>query len=466
VQQDTLRRLLDGYFHLDWRVFRNRHDAHYYRRSATTAIDAAYVAHQCATLISSSLMIGFLAALTLWVYPLISLGLGVAFMGMLILMQWMLGRAQKRAAHAREAALGRWTAGMAEAFSAFREIRVYRLERFFLDRFGTAIAELAANNRRLDYLPVLPRLIMDFMIFGVVLLVVAFWLVLDRPTAELLPLLVFFAIVARSILPAMMNVLSIRAQLYGSIVNIELVLEEFARNRSGRRETIQVAPSSAEPPRFALCGVTFRHDETQRALLENADFEIVHPCWLALTGPSGIGKSTVMELLCGIHRPEKGQVVHQWPAGEEPRLAYVPQAVVLLDATVAENVVFGFDRGDAERIKRALDHAGLGDAVARLADGMTTLIGANGSRLSGGERQRLAIARALYRRPDLLLLDEATSGLDEATEHAVLSVIQTHYPDMSVVFITHRPGNLAFADRVARLSDGRLNLVAKETSAS
>lgn len=460
VQQDTLRRLLDGYFHLDWRVFRDRHDAHYYRRSATTAIDAAYVGHQCVILISSSLMIVFLAALTLWVYPLISLGLGVAFMGAMILMQWILGKAQKRAAHAREAALGRWTAGMAEAFSAFREIRVYRLERFFLDRFGKAIAELAANNRRLDYLPVLPRLIMDFMIFAVVVLVVTFWLALDRPTAELLPLLVFFAIVARSILPPMMNLLSTRAQLYGSIVNIELVLEEFARNGSGRQESIGLMPLPAERPRFALRGVTFRHGENQRAILKDADFEMAHPCWLALTGPSGIGKSTVMELLCGIHRPQQGRVVHEWPAGERPRIAYVPQAVVLLDGTVTENVVFGFDEGDAERIARVLEHAGLADTVARLAEGVAAPVGANGSRLSGGERQRLAIARALYRQPDLLLLDEATSGLDTATEHMVLSAMRAHYPGMSVVYITHRPGNHAFADRVARLSEGRIETVA------
>lgn len=461
VQRDTLTRLLEGYFRLDWPVFRARNNAHYFRRCATTAIDAAHVSHQCATLISAGLMVAFLAALTVWLYPLMSLALGAGFVLLAVLMQVGLGRAQKRAAHAREAALQRFHIGMAEAFSSFREIRVYGLERFFEHGLGEAIGQLAATNRRLDFYPALPRIVMDFAISGTVLLVVAAWLTLDRPVRDLLPMLIFFAVVARSVLPAMMTLLSIRAQLYGSIVNIELVLEEFARNAEGRRENVGVDPQAAARAAFALRDVRFRHARDLPLVLDGASIEIAHPSWVALTGPSGTGKTTLMELLCGIQRPESGAVVHAWPAaGEAPRIAYVPQHVTLLDGTVMDNVVFGFDAGDRERARVALGHAGLFEAVEKLDGGLDARVGAEGSRLSGGERQRLALARALYRRPDLILLDEATSGLDEATESRVLAAMRHAYPDMSLVYITHRKANLRFADAVARLDNGKITVPA------
>jgi len=169
-----------------------------------------------------------------------------------------------------------------------------------------------------------------------------------------------------------------------------------------------------------------------------------------------------MELLCGILVPQSGAVVHGWPASvrgrDAPGIAYIPQHVTLLDDSVAENVVFGFDSGEPARVEAALALACLNEVVERLPGGVHTPIGADGSGLSGGERQRLALARALYRRPDLLLLDEATSGLDEATETRLLSGLRRERPDMTVIYITHRSNNLRFADQVVRLEGLRVQV--------
>jgi ABC-type multidrug transport system fused ATPase/permease subunit len=127
---------------------------------------------------------------------------------------------------------------------------------------------------------------------------------------------------------------------------------------------------------------------------------------------------------------------------------------------VTDNIVFGFDRGDAARVDEAIRLACLSDVVVALEGGREAQIGADGARLSGGERQRLALARALYREPDLLLLDEATSGLDEATETRLLAGLRQMRPRTSVVYITHRASNLVFADKVYRLEDGMIADVA------
>ncbi len=459
VQRDAVSRLLNAYLHQDWATFRSRHRADYFRRCATTAVDAAHVSHQCVTMIASALVMTFLLGLMLWQYPLASLSLIVGFGLVNAVTQRWTGGVQRLAAVAREGALRRWNIGMAEAFASFREIRVYGLERYVLEHIDRSLDTLAAANRKIDFIPILPRLVLDFCAIGLVLLAVLLWLLFERPMTELVPMLIFYAVVARSVLPAMINLLSTRSVLRGSIVNVELLLGELEAATQVRKARIGVPVTEAEPPRFLMQGVGFRHAQGSPAILDGVDLEILHPSWVAIVGASGAGKSTVMELLCGIHAPETGRVVHEWPRDAESsplRIAYVPQHVALIDDTVQENVVFGFDEGDPARVRRVLSLANLDEVVAGLEGGCTARVGADGARLSGGERQRLALARALYRQPHLLLLDEATSGLDEATEMRVLAGLREGCPRMSVVFVTHRAGNLRFADRVVRLEGGIL----------
>lgn len=460
VLRDTISRLMQGYLHLDWMHFRAQHRAHYFRRCATTAGDAAWVSHQCITMISSALILMFLVGLMLWLYPLASTLLVACFVTLNLLSQRLIGRVQKRTGQARELVLQHWNVDMAEALASFREIRVYGLEAFFLTHLDRSVQALSRANQKLGFLPTLPRLILDFAVFAILLLVVSIWLILGQPIAELLPHLIFYAVVARSCLPAMMNLLSTRAAMSGSIVNVELILEEFAKADQGRLVRVGVSPVASDVRCYALEQVSFRHAPDAPQVVSGASLQLAHPSWLALVGSSGAGKSTLIELLCGIHVPESGRVLHAWPAGADgqgaPRIAYLPQHVALLDGSIMENVVFGFDAGVVAAVDDALALACLSDTVAALPEGRDTRIGADGGRLSGGERQRLSLARALYRRPDLLLLDEVTSGLDEATENRLLSTLRQQRPEMSVVFITHRSSSLKFADRVIRLQDGVL----------
>ncbi len=464
VQRDTIGRLLEGYLHLGWMDFRKENRTYYFRRCATTAVDAAYVCQQCVTLVSSSLILIFLTGLMLWQYPLVSLLLAILFIGLNSSTQALLGRAQKHAAQKREHALHHWNTGMAEAFASFREIRVYKLERFFLQHVGRSIDELASSNVKLNFYPTLPRLVLDFAVLAILLLVVSIWVFLQRPLAELLPQLIFYAVVARTMLPAMMNLLSIRTGLIGAILNIELVLSDLEHAKRNRVARIEVPPHQKNQSAFLLENVTFRHADSLPSVLQNVNLELKHPSWLAVTGPSGAGKSTLMELLCGIHVPDSGEVIHAWNGPARPSIAYLPQHVALLDTSIMQNVVFGFDQADEQRVMTALDLAGLAPLIERLPAGLQAPAGADGANLSGGERQRLALARALYRNPDLLLLDEATSGLDEKTETRVLSRLRQECPQLSVVYITHRQSNLRFADRIVHLQDGRLEDVFPDLS--
>ena len=451
VQKDTVSRLLRGYLHLDWPNYQSQHRAHYLRRCFTTAIDAAYVSQQAVTLISSTLMLLFLTTLLLWHDAFVTAWLAIGIITLAVCSQRFIGRAQNNFAHQREIATQRWNIGLAECLGSFREIRVYGLERFFIDQLDQALESVFQSNRRLNFLPTLPRMGIEYSLFTILLLIISVWLYMKRPISDLLPQIVFYAFVARALMPAITNIMSTRAVLSGSIVNIELILQEFNWTATGEVKRICIDPLLTKQSFFALENVTFSHFSDKRPVVENTSLRLNHPSWLAVTGPSGVGKSTVMELLCGIIKPQSGRVVHGWSRDSPPRIAYLPQQVALIDGSFADNVVFGFDGGDAAKIDQVLDLACLKYIVSTYADGHHARIGADGIQLSGGERQRLALARALYRNPDLLLLDEATSGLDEETETQLLSQIKFARPSMSVIFVTHRPGCLRFADQVISL---------------
>ena len=186
---------------------------------------------------------------------------------------------------------------------------------------------------------------------------------------------------------------------------------------------------------------------------------------VGITGPTGGGKSTLLDLLMGLLEPDEGAILVDgrpldsasrpaWQAG----LAHVPQAIYLADDTIAANIAFPRKAGemDPERLDSAVRAAQLDRFLADLPAGLDTFVGERGVRLSGGQRQRIGIARALYRRPRLLILDEATSALDEATEAAVLAALQQLRGGLTLVTVAHRTTTLAACDRLIRVEGGRV----------
>ncbi|HLF30961.1 MAG TPA: ATP-binding cassette domain-containing protein, partial [Xanthomonadales bacterium] len=179
-------------------------------------------------------------------------------------------------------------------------------------------------------------------------------------------------------------------------------------------------------------------------------------------GPSGIGKSTLLDLLCGLVDPVSGQVLvdgiplqdinlRQW----RRMIGYVSQETILLHDTILANVLVGETGVDAADAERALKDAGAWEFVTALPQGMQTVIGERGGLLSGGQRQRIAIARALAHRPRLLILDEPTSALDPDSERLICESLKALAGQLTIVAVSHRSAVSLAADRVFRLQDGK-----------
>jgi thiol reductant ABC exporter CydD subunit len=210
---------------------------------------------------------------------------------------------------------------------------------------------------------------------------------------------------------------------------------------------------------LVITSVTYTYPGREQPALDGATFDIRPGELVALTGPSGCGKSTLLAVLLGFLLPETGTVrlggvdlsdldPDEW----RKRIAWVPQRPHLFAATVADNVRLGRPDASAAEIREAIDSAGLSRLVARLPEGVGTMLGERGAGLSAGERQRVALARAFLRDAPLLLLDEPTANLDGDTEAGVLEAIGRLARERTALIVAHRPSLMALADRVVDLS--------------
>ncbi|MFZ5652850.1 MAG: ABC transporter ATP-binding protein [Pseudomonadota bacterium] len=267
------------------------------------------------------------------------------------------------------------------------------------------------------------------------------------------------------------------ARAFGSLGKVQKQYQKLTQGESAYwslQEAIAGAAAAAErlgagrAPRLergiAFAGVGFAYDGRQ--VFERLDLELPAGAMSVLIGPSGAGKTTVIDLVIGLVRPQTGTVAVDGTPLETLDLrawrrliGYVPQDTVLLHDSILHNVTLGDPALTAEDAERALRAAGIWEFVASLPQGLHTLVGERGGKLSGGQRQRVAIARALVTRPRLLILDEATSALDPASEQEVCQTLAGLKGELTILAISHDSALVEIADRVYQLQGGRARLL-------
>ena len=212
-----------------------------------------------------------------------------------------------------------------------------------------------------------------------------------------------------------------------------------------------------------LESVSIRYD--RHPVLRDVSLEIPAGSFCAVLGPSGVGKSTLADLLVRYLDPDQGRVLIDGTDIRELSLEDLRRQVVLVDqspflfhASIAENIAYAFPGATQEMIEEAAQAAGLAEFIARLPEGFQTLTGERGLAVSAGERQRIALARALLRRPSVLILDEPTAALDADTENLVASNLRGALLGGTLIVITHRPALAALADSIITLQDGKAEI--------
>ena len=369
---------------------------------------------------------------------------------------------------------------ISEAFGGIKDIKLSSAEQVFVDAYRPLARALSRDQAAALLIAVAPRYVVEAVAFGTVVLVA---LVAGGSASghdRLVPLLGMFAFAGYRLMPAVQHVFASAVQIRSNLPAFErLAADVHAQRRAEAAlgparvsDAMSAAASEAAlaPTRsIELRDVGFRYPGAELRALDGFNLLLNAKATTGIVGPTGSGKTTVLDLLLGLLRPEQGALLVDGvplEAAELPRwqraLGYVPQHIHLSDTSVARNVAFGVPESeiDRARVERACRIAMLHDFITRaLPDGYDTRVGERGVRLSGGERQRIGIARALYRCPDVLVLDEATSALDPATEAEVMHALRQLAGQTTIIMVAHRESTLRECDVIYRITHGRVELV-------
>lgn len=424
-------------------------------------------------LLSISLIAGFLFV----VAPGTTLGVIVYSLVAVTLVQQFLAPRNRRAGAAAQETAGQMSHALLEAIYGAREVRMHKAEQHFLDTYGEAATRNAAASRDANFYAQTPKYVLEFVtILGIAILLCS--TALTGGSDEAMPTITLFVAAAVKLLPSLTALTAtlgiIRFGIEGLHVTTKALrgLNEAPRKVSGRagQHDAQEAPGPYQAASEMRSGdlivddVRFRYPDGVDDVLKGVSFVVPEGSSLAVCGLSGSGKTTLVDIVLGLIEPISGQVSFdgldivaehaQWL----DRVAYVPQDVYLLAATLWENVAFGADEQSVDRaaVEAALRLAQLGELVDSLPGGIDAVVGFQGTQLSGGQKQRVGIARALYRRPQVLVLDEATSALDNETEDKISTVIRDLHGRITVILVAHRLSTVKHADCVMYLEDGRI----------
>jgi ATP-binding cassette, subfamily B, bacterial PglK len=391
-----------------------------------------------------------------------ALGLGVFYLVIFCL----LARKRREINEGLGTAFGGSYRDAQQILGGIKPIKVHRAEEHFLRRFANYSGAVAQMSSKVPVIANSARYFVEPLAFGGLVLAVLALAIRGRDFSDILPNLGVMAVAGYRLLPALQLLYSQLTQVTSMRYSLDEVFEEFAAaERDAESDDAECRFGKSRPidwyDTVTLDDVSFIYPGTNRHVLDRFSVTIQKNTSVGFIGPTGSGKSTLIDLLLGLHLATTGRIlidgqsltlelIPSWQA----TIGYVPQEIFLLDDTISRNIALGVPDNEIDnaRLQEVCAMAQVLDFIeTELREGFQTIVGERGVRLSGGERQRLGLARALYHRPSLLLLDEATSALDIATEAKLIEALRNLSGRMTIVIVAHRLSALADCDKLVDL---------------
>ena len=347
-------------------------------------------------------------------------------------------------------------------FHAYKEMVLLGKQSEFINTCQIHIAKRARVQGIQSATNTLPRSIIEVMFMGFLVGTIALLCSRHESPAQMMAILSGYLYAGFRLMPGFNRILGYFNVLKSQIPPINRLYEEY--NALPQIEPEELCPSFAFEKGIRLNQVCFQYISSESEALNNVSLEIKKGECIGIIGTTGSGKSTLVDLVLGLLKPTSGSILiddkfsvssKQW----HEKIGYVPQATYLMDDTIEANIAFGDKTIDAEQLQHAIQVAQLRDLIEQLPDGVKTMVGERGVRLSGGERQRIAIARALYRNPEVLIFDEATSALDNETESRLMETIYEVSQNRTVIMIAHRISTLQRCSRIVVMEKGGIKAI-------
>lgn len=475
--------LLRGYLRAPYAVFKQRGIAEP-RQQVQKVLELFKNSFTAAgRILASAAMVFMVGLLLLWVDPVLTVAAAAFFTaGGLSVYQ---GLRQRVGALGSEAADSRQEASrvLRTGFGGLIDMRLTGTEAHFMRGYAEALRRARRAEQKLRFFGQLPRAINETLLAVGIVLAVVYFTVLKDGVSDALPTLALFGFAG--------------LRMTGTLTRISTALQTLRRNQTAFEDFLRTArnfaphvlgeskPSGAKPPGdgergqpvdaatggvapmaqgLRLQGVSFTYPDASHAAVSDITLTVNRGSFVGICGPSGGGKTTLLLLMMGLLRPQRGAIlcdgrsVFDDPSAWHGQIGYVGQRPFIMPGSVRDNVAFGCERRDVDdaRVWRALTTARVGDFVHSLPHGLDTDLGEEGHLFSGGERQRISIARALYHEPSILFFDEATAALDTLTEQAVTESIAALSGHRTIVAVAHRLSTLRDCDSIHLVDDGRI----------
>jgi ABC-type multidrug transport system fused ATPase/permease subunit len=354
-----------------------------------------------------------------------------------------------------------------EVLNSYREIIVRNRREYYVRVIGKSRMELANVMAEIQFMPNISKYVIESaIVLGALLISAAQFLMQDAKHAVAF-LAVFLAAgtrIAPAILRIQQGTIQIRNNLGAATPTLQLI-ESLSEINSAHVVSDNVITNHKNfEGKVKITNLTLFYPGKLYPALKNIDLEFNHGESIAIVGPSGAGKTSMVDVLLGVLEPQEGfaeisglppiQAIMKWPGA----ISYVPQDVYISKGSIRENVALGYpvELATNALVNSALEIAHLDSFVRTLPDGLDTQVGERGTKISGGQRQRLGIARAMFTKPSMLVLDEATSALDGETEANISEAIQGLKGSVTVVMIAHRLSTVRNADLVVYMESGKI----------
>jgi ATP-binding cassette, subfamily B, bacterial PglK len=439
----------------------------------TTKIDSVIydTVYPILTMLASALVMLFILVMLVAVNPKVALSVLLGFGSMYLLVAYTT-RKQVAANSIRVAEQSKRIIKMLqEGLGGIRDVLIDGTQPTYLKMYREADSSLRRAQGSNQIIAASPRFVIEALA-TVLFIILAF--VMSRGEGGLvgaIPVLATLAVGAQRLLPVMQQGYGAWSNVQGSRASLQAALNLLDQPLPG-----DVSATPSEPMRFemsiVLRDVHFRYGPAAPWVLQGINVKIRKGSRVGIVGPTGCGKSTLSDIIMGLLPPSAGAfevdgepVTQKNRRAWQARIAHVPQALFLADASIEENIAFGVpaEHIDHDRVIQAAELAQISALIETWSDRYRTVVGEKGVRMSGGQRQRIGIARALYKNADVIVLDEATAALDEDTEKKVTRSIGNLGADVTLIVIAHHRGSLEGCEEIIMLKDGRVESASQQT---
>ena len=358
-----------------------------------------------------------------------------------------------------------------QALGSFKELKLMSREKFFEKNFLKINNETEKLSLFSYLISSTPRLFLEVTaLFSIAIISVILFLS-ENNSGSIIPLISLLAVTAVRLVPSLNTITSSLTTMRFRKPSFDLIIEELQEAKEEKKQlnykNLENKNEQTEikfEKEIVFRDVHFNYFRTDRRVLKNINLKINKGSQVGIIGRSGAGKSTFVDLILGLLKPQKGTIfiddtnLNENTRSWQKKIGYIPQDIYILDDSIRNNISFGVDgdKIDKNLINKALKMSQLERFVSSLPEKENTVVGNRGVKLSGGERQRIAIARAIYNSPDILILDEATSALDIDNENKILKEMKEHLQNKTKIIISHRNNTVKWCDVIYVIENGEI----------